>query len=119
MRRLALFLALATGCTPIPVGTWTPREPRVSTRKPLPEIYTECAAFLGVRPCRLAEVKDGSASDSELARVTQAYRVAPRQNPAPQSSASSSGPARANALFWGHVAQSALTSLLRPFSSSR
>ncbi|MCY0987628.1 hypothetical protein OV203_10865 [Nannocystis sp. ILAH1] len=119
MRRLALFLALATGCTPIPVGTWTPREPRVSARTAHPEIYTECEAFIGFRQCRLAEVKDGRASDSEFAKVTQAMRAMIRQSSAPQSATSSSGPARASTLFWGHVAQSALTALLKPFTSSR
>jgi hypothetical protein len=119
MRRLALFLALATGCTPIPVGTWTPREPRVSARTAHPEIYTECEAFIGFRQCRLAEVKEGRASDSEYAKVTQALRAMIRQNTAPQSPAASSSPARSGDLFWGQVAQSALTALLKPFTSSR
>lgn len=119
MRRLALVLTLATGCTQIPAGAWTPSAPTASTRRGGPEIYTECAAFLGVRTCRLAEVSDGSANDSELAKTTQALRAAHRPNPGPQSPAPSSGSTSSGALFWGRVAQSALSTLLRPYSSSR
>jgi hypothetical protein len=112
-RRLALALALATGCTPIPVGPWTPREPTASATTTHPNIYTKCAAIIGVRPCRHAEASDGRAIDSELAEIVH-------RNPGPRSPAPPISPEPPPGIqFPGKLIESVLEGVLKPFSNPR
>lgn len=128
MRRLALAMALAIGCAPIPVGSWTPREPTASALAARPNLHTNCEAILGVRPCLPAEVRDGRPIDSDPAEAPQwnraaasssAAATAPAGRAATQSPAARSGPAPLGTQFWGKVIESTLSSLLRPFSGAR